>query len=79
MYQKKYISRQDTVLSRVLCVSCCQRLGIHRPRTKYLDVEKANMVYVKQRKHKKSQQRRIIRRLINLQGKILKEIRRIFS
>ena len=26
-----------------------QRLGIHRPRTKYLDVEKANMGYVKQR------------------------------
>ena len=55
----------------------CQRLGIHRPRTKSLDVEKANMEYVKQRKHKKSQQRRIIRRLLNLLGKILKEIRRM--
>ena len=55
----------------------CLRLGIHRPRTKYLDVEKANMGYVKQRKHKKSQQRRIIRRLLNLLGKILKEIRRM--
>ena len=33
----------------------CLRLGMPRPRTKYLDVEKANMEYVKQRKHKKSQ------------------------
>ena len=61
---------------RMMC-DACLRLGIHRPRTKYLDVEKANMVYVKQRKHKKSQQRRIIRRLLNLLGKILKEIRRM--
>ena len=61
---------------RMMC-DACQRLGIHRPRTKYLDVEKANMEYVKQRKHKKSQQRRIIRRLLNLLGKILKEIRRM--
>ena len=26
-----------------------QRLGIHRPRTKYLDVEKANVVHLAQR------------------------------
>lgn len=31
-----------------------KRAGIHRPKTKYLDVEKANMGYVKQRKHSKS-------------------------
>ena len=36
---------------RMMC-DACQRLGLHRPRTKYLDVEKANMVYVKQRKHR---------------------------
>ena len=54
-----------------------QRIGIHRPRTKYLDVEKANMGYVKQRKHSKSQQRRLIRRLIHLLGKILGEIRKM--
>ena len=59
----------------VMCV-VCQRLGIHRPRTKYLDVEKANLTYVKQRKHSKSQQRKIIRRLIKLSGKILQEIRK---
>ena len=52
-------------------------LGIHRPRTKYLDVEKANMGYVKQRKHGKSQQRKLIRRLIHLLGKILGEIRKM--
>ena len=54
-----------------------QRIGIHRPRTKYLDVEKANMGYVKQRKHSKSQQRKLIRRLIHLLGKILSEIRKM--
>jgi hypothetical protein len=52
-------------------------LGIHRPRTKYLDVKKANMGYVKQRKHGKSQRRKLTRRLIHLLGKILKEIRKM--
>ena len=59
----------------IMCTAC-QRLGIHRPRTKFLDVEKANLAYVKQRKHSKSQQRKIIRRLIRLLGKILQEIRK---
>lgn len=31
-----------------------ERLGIHRPRTKFLDVEKANLAYHKQRNHFKS-------------------------
>ncbi len=35
------------------------------------------MGYVKQRKHSKSQQRKLTRRLIHLLGKILKEIRRM--
>ena len=61
-----------------LMCTACQRLAIHRPRTKYLDVEKANLTYVKQRKHSKSQQRKITRRLIKLLGKILQEIRKIF-
>ena len=60
----------------IMCTAC-QRLGIHRPRTKYLDVEKANLTYVKQRKHSRSQQRKITRRLIKLLGKILAEIRKI--
>jgi hypothetical protein len=59
----------------IMCAAC-QCLGIHRPRTKFLDVEKANLAYVKQRKHSKSQQRKIIRRLIRLLGKILQEIRK---
>ena len=59
-----------------MCVAC-QRLGIHRPRTKYLDVEKANLTYVKQRRHNKSQQRKITRRLIRLLGKMLQEIRKV--
>ena len=54
-----------------------RRLGIHRPRTKYLDVEKANMGYMKQRKHNKSQQRKLTRRLIKLLAKILEEIRKM--
>ena len=60
----------------IMC-ALCQRLGILRPRTKYLDVEKANLTYVKQRKHSKSQQRKITRRLIKLLGKMLAEIRKI--
>lgn len=61
---------------KIMC-GVSKRAGIHRPKTKYLDVEKANMGYVKQRKHSKSQTRRLTRRLVNLLGKILKEIRRM--
>ena len=53
------------------------RLGIHRPRTKFLDVQKANLTYRKQRKHSRRQTRKIARRLLDLLGKILKEIREI--
>lgn len=60
----------------IMC-SLSHRLGIHRPRTKYLDVEKANLTYVKQRKHGKSQRRKLTRRLIKLLGKILMEIRKM--
>ena len=38
---------------------------------------KANLMYVKQRKHNKSQQRKITRRLIKLLGRILQEIRKV--
>lgn len=54
-----------------------RRAGVHRPKTKFLDVEKANMGYMKQRKHSKSQTRKLTRRLLSLLGKILREIRRI--
>ena len=54
-----------------------EALKVHRPRTKYLDVEKANLAYRKRHKRTKSQTRKITRRLLDLLGKILKEIRRI--
>ena len=53
------------------------RLGIHRPRTKFLDVQKANLTYRKQRKHSRSQTRKVTRRLLDLLGKMLKVIREI--
>lgn len=40
-----------------------------------MDVQKANLTYRKHRKHKKNQPRKITRRLLDLLGKILKEIR----
>ena len=52
-------------------------LGIHRSRTKFLDVEKANLTYRKQRKHTKAQTRKITRRLLDLLGKILREMRKM--
>ena len=62
------------------CATMCElngRLGIHRPRTKFLDVQKANLTYRKQRKHSRSHARKITCRLLDLLGKILKEIREI--
>ena len=61
---------------RIMC-ELSEKLNVHRPRTKYLDVAKANLAYRKQRRRTKVQTRKITRRLLNLLGKILKEIRRI--
>ena len=61
---------------RVMC-EVSEKLNLHRPRTKYLDVEKANLAYRKQRRRTKTQTRKITRRLLNLLGKILNEVRRI--
>ena len=52
------------------------QLGEHRLRTKYNDIEKANLAYRKQRKHTHKQSRKMIMRLLALQGKMLGEIRR---
>ena len=60
----------------LMCEASLQ-LGIHRPRTKFLDVEKANLAYRKQRKHTKAQTRKITRRLLDLLGKILREMRKM--
>ena len=54
-----------------------RELGIHRMRTKYLDVSRDNMAYVKQRRHTKQRTHNIIRRLLGLLGKILAELRRL--
>ena len=54
-----------------------KELGIHRMRTKYLDVAHDNMSYVKQRRHTNKRTRRIIRRQLDLLGQILKELRKL--
>ena len=60
-----------------LMCKASRQLGIHRPRTKFLDVEKANLTYRKQRKHNKAQTRKITRRLLDLLGKIVREMRKM--
>lgn len=60
---------------RMMC-GISSRLGEHRMRTKYNDIEKANLAYRKQRKHTHKQTRKMIMRLLGLLGKILGEIRR---
>ena len=49
----------------------------HCMRTKYLDVSRDNMIYVKQRRHTQKRTRKMIRRLQDLLGKILVEVRRL--
>jgi len=61
---------------KIMC-ELSHNLKLHRPRTKFLDVEKANLTYKKQRKHTKPQTRKMTRRLLELLAKILKEIRKI--
>ena len=61
----------------VIMCALSAKLNLHRPRTKYLDVEKANLSYRKQRRHTQVQTRKLTRRLLNLLGKILKERRRM--
>lgn len=63
--------------SYVIMCTLSAKLKVHRPRTKFVDVEKANLAYRKQRRHTKVQTRKLTRRLLNLLGKILKEIRRL--
>lgn len=43
----------------------------------YLDVSRDNMAYAKQRRHTQKRTRRMIRRLLELLGKILAELRRL--
>ena len=60
---------------RIFC-GISSHLGEHRMRTKYNDIEKANLAYRKQRKHTHKQTRKMIMRLLGLLGKMLGEIRR---
>lgn len=52
-----------------------ERFNLHRPRTKFVDVEKTNLSYRKQRRHTKVQTRKLTRHRFNLLGNILKEPR----
>ena len=52
-------------------------LGVRCMRTKYSDVSRNRMAYAKQRRHTQTRTRRMIRRLLNLLGKILAELRRL--
>ena len=52
-------------------------LGIHRMRTKYLDIARDNMAYVKQRRHTQKRTRKMVCRMLGLLGKILAELRRL--
>ena len=54
-----------------------RELGVHRMRTKHLGVSRDNMAYVKQRRHTQKRTHRMIRRLLDLLGKILAEMRRL--
>lgn len=49
----------------------CKDLGERQPRSKYKDVDKSRLAYAKQRKHKKSATRKLLRRLLNLLAKLL--------
>ena len=60
---------------KMMC-SISSKLGEHRLRTKYNDMEKANLAYRKQRKHTHKQTRKMIMRLLALLCKMLGEIRR---
>lgn len=61
---------------KIMC-ELSERMYVRRPRTKFLDVEKANLSYCKQRKHSNARTRKMTRRLLNLLRKLLKEIRRM--
>ena len=60
---------------KMMC-SISSQLGEHRLRTKYNNIEKANLAYRKQRKHTHKQTRKMIMRQLALLGNILGKIRR---
>ena len=65
-----------TVRAYKMMCGISSQLGEHRLRTKYNDIERANLAYRKQRRHTHKQTRKMIMRLLALLGKMLGEIRR---
>lgn len=55
----------------------CELMGEKLPRTKYKDVDKARLVYAKQRKPRKSEAKKLMRRLLHLLERILQEWNRL--
>ncbi len=55
----------------VLMKNICREIGERMPRNKYNDVDKARLIYAKQRKPKKNATRRLQRRLLELLSKLL--------
>ena len=51
----------------------CKEIGERMPRNKFNDVDKARLVYAKQRKPKKNATRKLQRRLLSLLGKLLSQ------
>ena len=49
----------------------CSGVGSRMPRSKYNDVDKARLTYAKQRRHKKNDTRKLLRRLLKLLAKLL--------
>ena len=75
---KPYMKNLETFYTDATCYESDMRYPTDQKLLwECVDVEKANMGYVKQRKHSKSQQRKLTRRLIHLLGKILEEIRKM--
>lgn len=57
----------------MLILMTCHELKITTPRSKFREVGKARLVYAKQRRHSKSSTRKIMRRLLRLLNKLIKE------
>jgi len=49
----------------------CKEQGVRLPRSKYNEVDQSRLAYAKQRKHKKSATRKLLRRLLHLLEKLL--------
>ena len=73
---KPYMKDLDTFYTDATCYESEMRYPTDQ-KLLWECCEKANLTYMKQRKHNKSQQRKLTRRLIKLLAKILEEIRKM--